>query len=506
MHWNQLVKLALLGTNRTNLPDTLVEELKEIGIVEDDPAALVLKGAATMSMMKKAGQRTSVFEGQLPTPADLDKDQSCSKRAIWYLQTSIKQKQPNTIIEFLEMMDNAQKVLPPEVLPVLLNQSLESKELWEAVAPVLGVRGYWLMSIHPQWKNLHYIPDSSHWEYGDLSTRIKYLSSLRLTNPSEGLKLLMETWSEENTTNRKKLLDVLSIGLQENDASFLEACLQEKQKSIREVAIDLQTRLLNSPLNQRMQKRLTTFLQFNQEKKELIVELPRGVDSDMIRDGILASTQVYRSGTHASQLAQMLQRFPPKLIEELSGQDASPTIKIIAKNKDYGHLILMSLVDAAAHHNNQEWLELIFQHWMTNYESTHWQPFSALKLMNHLSAKTFNTLSIEALKKCKDIIPENSPADLLLQNGQQPWSDELTKNFIQQLQSWLTNDHLSYWGEFHIRKMLKRAAGQINPDLYPTLQKGWPEHLPIWGGWERDVMSFLGALQLRYKMRKALKE
>lgn len=501
--WSKLLQIALLGTNRIHLPDPLVKELADLGVTDHDPAQLLLKAAATINLMKKTGHQPPIFDGQLPSPIKDDLDKMCSGRAAWYLNNVIKQNRQSIILEFLELMHQQEKILPPELIPELLNQARTNPLLWTLLEPVLGERGNWLLSLHPDWQFLRYIPNQKDWETGDLHTRIRFLTALRKTDPRKGLELLKAAWSDESTNNRKKLLQALSVNLSNADMLFLEKTLQEKQKTIRTVAIELQSAWPSSPLTQRMAERLQHYLIF--DKKELQVVLPSGIDSSAIRDGISANAKRFNSGTHASQLVQMLQKFPPQILEDWSGKNAKNTTTLIAKNKDYGDLILMALADAAALHNNQEWLKYILEHWFKKYEDAHWQHFSIQKILPKISTDLYNDCSIAALKKSKAPILENTPLDLLLQSDNHLWYDGLSLSFTKKLKTWMADDDLSYWGDFHIRKILKTAARQINAELYPSIQKGWPEHRPIWGGWERDMVAFLETLQLRYKMGKALR-
>ena len=78
--------------------------------------------------------------------------------------------------------------------------------------------------------------------------------------------------------------------------------------------------------------------------------------------------------------------------------------------------------------------------------------------------------------------------------------------FFDRLKSWLKSSDATHWGDWHIRKVLLNAGQLVPSKLYPKISRDWPEHLPVWGGWERDVTGSLSNLELRYKMEKALME
>jgi len=78
--------------------------------------------------------------------------------------------------------------------------------------------------------------------------------------------------------------------------------------------------------------------------------------------------------------------------------------------------------------------------------------------------------------------------------------------FFNRLKTWLKSEDATHWGDWHIRKILSIAGLCAPAHLYPQISRDWPEHLPVWGGWERDISGSLTTLELRYKMEKALKE
>lgn len=506
MNWKTLVKIGLLGTNRSKISDTMIQELHAMGIEEEDPARLILKAAATLSMMKKAGRLPADFEADLPIPTVKIQRNICGKRAVQYLNMILKGNNVLILSEFLTTLTKYNKFLPPESLPLILDKAIKTPIIWQALKPALGDRGRWLMAQNPNWAILDYTPTLADWENGNTKERTAYLRYQRSVNPVTALALLEATWPQGNTTTRKKLMSSLQVGLSLADDPFLSERLADKQKDIRVMASCLLSLILDSSLNQRMLIRLKKLIKIKNSKKETILEikLPRGVDDTMIKDGIKASVQLYRSGNKASQLAQMTKQLPLTYWEDLTGLTPTKLLPLFIKN-EYAFLLLSAVTDAAAYHENKTWSKLILQQWLSKGDLKIWQDFAPLQLIPVVDQATYNELTLSGFKDIKFLPAENTPLDFLLQQQKHSWETDLSLVFFDRLKSWLKSSDASHWGDWHIRKILSIAGLRAPAELYPKVSKDWPEHLPVWGGWERDVSGSLATLELRYKVEKALR-
>jgi len=507
MTWKTLVKIGLVGTNRSKISEEMIKEFQAMGIKEEDPAHLVLKAAATMSMMRKAGIQPADFDGNLPLVTQKNQPNICGKRAVQYLNMILKRNDLPILSEFLIVLKKYNKSIPPEALPIILDKAAKTPKIWQALFPVLGDRGRWLMVQNPDWATLDYIPILDDWENGNTKERVAYLKHQRSVDPAAALTLLKKTWPQENNHTRKKLLGALRIGLSEVDEPFLSTHLTIKQKGLQKTATSLLSLIPTSSFNQRMFVRLKKLIKIKKSGKQSLLEikLPRGVDDIMIKDGIKASAQLYRSGNKASQLAQMINRLPLNYWYDLTGLNADELLPLFIKN-EYAFLLLSAVSDAAAHHKDEAWSLLILQHWLLNSDEKLWQDFAPLQLISILNQTTYHQLTLSGFKDIKFLPAENTPLDFLLQQGKHEWGADLSLMFFNRLKSWLNSSDATHWGDWHIRKILSMAGLQTLPELYPKISRNWPEHLPVWGGWERDVAGSLTTLELRYKMEKALRE
>ena len=77
-----IVKTALIGTDRTELSETTLKELEKLGVdIESNPANVLLEGATLFAQMKKAGFQPQKWEGEILLPALSDPSKICSKKS-----------------------------------------------------------------------------------------------------------------------------------------------------------------------------------------------------------------------------------------------------------------------------------------------------------------------------------------------------------------------------------------------------------------------------------------
>src|SRR5690606_32529039 len=91
-------------------------------------------------------------------------------------------------------------------------------------------------------------------------TRIELIKMLRKHDPARARELVMESWSSDEYTTRTQFLLAFHHGLSMDDEPFLESCLDDSRKEVREQAQILLMALPGSRLVQRMIDRATSQL------------------------------------------------------------------------------------------------------------------------------------------------------------------------------------------------------------------------------------------------------
>ncbi len=509
MYWNELVRVALIGTDRAKLSPEMLKYLEELGVdTTKDTTEVLLEGASLLSLINKTQGQLEDWNGILPTPAKIDSTKPCSPKSSSHLSLILNGTYEPALSAFLSHLINNKKCLPPEMLPDLLDQCLANPQLWEKLRFTIGERGVWLIQQNPEWYGLTEIPQKIHWETGISNQRIALLKYLRKQEPAKVIPLIETTWKEDSLKDRVHFIETLEINLSKKDEPFLENCLDNNRKEIRKAAANLLALLPESNLVQRIFDCLKDLMILKSgalKKSKLEVSLPEDDVDELIRDGIDPSDQWFKGGLKASRLGQMVATIPPNLWESHFEKETEETLQLFIRS-NWSELLLQALTEATFKHKNENWMRAITSFWIENHDRQRWDSFNPKKILEVLPAKLFNNLAIESLSSKDNLFDENAPITAILKVNNHPWEDELTLKVIQKMQDWIAGESTGYWSGWHLRTILKQAAYACNPNLFETLQKGWTTNSYIWTSWERDLDHFLSVLKFRKEMIEELKK
>jgi len=155
LRWDELVKLALLGTDRSTLSPAMKAELQGYGIdTEKEITEVVLESAALYAPLQKAGFQPKQWGGEAISPSPEEEIASCSILSANHLGLILDGRYPFALTEFVERMADYNKCLPFELLPELLDKCVKEEELWHILKPIIGQRGNWLIQLNPAWQKL----------------------------------------------------------------------------------------------------------------------------------------------------------------------------------------------------------------------------------------------------------------------------------------------------------------------------------------------------------------
>ncbi|MDX1941991.1 MAG: DUF5691 domain-containing protein [Saprospiraceae bacterium] len=155
MIWQELIKMALIGSENGQLPLLVLEKLRKKGIKMDgELAAFVLEGAAAFWQIQKAGFLLQDFKSELPEPAQEGEEDYCTTAAAFHLELLLNGFYKKALPEFFFLLQQQHKILLPELLPALFKSSLRNKTLWKLARPHIGARGKWLLQQNPDWQSL----------------------------------------------------------------------------------------------------------------------------------------------------------------------------------------------------------------------------------------------------------------------------------------------------------------------------------------------------------------
>ena len=173
MVWQDLVKTALIGTDKATPSVSTLEKLEKMGVKAVDTAEVVLEGAGVFTILRKGGFPLNDFNGVLPEMCEVEMAKQCSSKSAHHLKEILFGKKDGqmgeALIEFIFYAQKNNKILPFELLPPLFHLFRGDKKMNVILKTVIGKRGAWLAKQNPDWfvymqeetvENIDFIPFS----------------------------------------------------------------------------------------------------------------------------------------------------------------------------------------------------------------------------------------------------------------------------------------------------------------------------------------------------------
>lgn len=500
MIWKNIIKTALIGTDRSDLSEITLEELEKLGVdIEATPANVLLEGATLYAQMRKAGFQPKKWKSEIPFPAQKDELKICSKKSSEHLEMILNGTFAPALDNYIEQLIFNKKSLPPELLPELLEKCRSDKMLWQKLKGAIGERGNWLIEQNEDWHFLTGITNQVAWEDGTKQERISLLHHLRKTQPDEALEAIESTWAEDDWQHRVEYLKTLEHNLSLADEPFLEKCLDEKRKDLRRTAALLLEKIEGSELRKRMWERLKECINLKSraaKKEKIEIELPETCDNEMLRDGIDPRKKWSKGGLKASYFAQMFIIVPLKNWEVFFNKKPKEVLDIFIRS-EWAELLVQASIASAVRHQDEKWMEAICHFYFKNHDKNRWEGLDVKVLLGKLPEHLFNQFAIQELNDVKIILENSEPLVHLMQLNESLWNKNLTLLLMKNLR-YLISQNINYgWNMIHYRNMLDRAAYGSDPELYEILERSWANDESYWTNWGKEIDNFLRVLKFR---------
>ena len=234
--WRNLVKTALIGTDKSTPSVSTLDTLEGMGVKTDDIAQTVLQGVGILSLMRKGGFPLMDFNGALPEACETEIEQFCSTQSVQHLKEILTGKHSEAMGEFAFYAQQYKKIMPPEILPQLLHFSRSNKQLWAIVRPIIGKRGEWLLKQNSDWKHLEkQMAPETPIGFGQLTNEETLKQAREIATLLNNNRLI---WASEKkiTTQLKSFAYFAAISLSENlNYFFLNELGQVGNTQIEEV-------------------------------------------------------------------------------------------------------------------------------------------------------------------------------------------------------------------------------------------------------------------------------
>ncbi len=366
---------ALVGTGR-RAPGPV----PPIGIapVDDgDPQTQLLDQAAVLDVLTRAAATPDRREPEAPCPPQARPAAPPEAEQLLRLlihQPPLKGNERLRAIEhWLTRCAGSGYSVPVALLPDLLTLARQDSVLRPALRASWDQRGAWLASrFEPTLVDPGSGPDGDldvdGWRKLSAKEATSRLTELRDVDAAAGLARLVELWPGYSAKERGQVIDALGTGLSLDDASFLEAALDDKGKATREAAARLLARLPGSGLVSRMSARLRSLID--------VTEVPRGrglgrllgrtstvvrvvppaeVDAAGVRDGLRPQPT---DPDRRHWLCQILEAADPRTLNEVSGLPPQELVEALELDEE----VAAALATAVARHADREWAAALLPH------------------------------------------------------------------------------------------------------------------------------------------------
>lgn len=462
--WQEVVKVALVGTERQALKEISVDnKLGEILSCLDssDKEGSLLSAAGAIALYQRAGKISLSNKQPLQKPCEEEELLDCSLLSRQHLGLILSGNE-QLLPEWLTVAATARKKIPPEYLPHLLTLGQKQNNLRACILPVLGKRGYWLAKQNPDWNYVNSEITNKAWQTGNKETRRSLLQRLREEDPEKAREQLKKTWKKESGEDRASLLGALEINLSINDESFLEAALDDKRKQVRDVAAKLLSKLPKSRLCQRMIELVSPLIRLNHNRVQ--VTLPSTCNQKMIRDGIDQSRYSSALGEKASLLLQMLCCVPPSFWCNNWGKTPQQLLELV-EGSEWEKMLLEAWATGALKSQDLLWAEVLlpdaskFYHtFISNGEEL------IVGLLKVLGQDKANSLILQTLLQNQGkLLNVNHPTYTLLKHHQKPWSGKVSQLVLSSIRKYIVVNNQQYeWG---MRSLFQSFALYMEPSV-----------------------------------------
>ncbi|XAS70209.1 DUF5691 domain-containing protein [Micrococcaceae bacterium Sec5.1] len=348
---------ALVGTGRHSAPSP------PAGLGVRPPEGLsreeeVLDQAAMADVVIRASRRPAQAPAAtLPLPASPDTEPQAAGEAARLLELLLTQPpvglelRNQLVVDWLQLAEESRRRVPHRLLPAMFALAETKAAVFKRLEPAIGTRGRWLQSLS---KTSVPKPADEGAELGSEDARAD-LERLRSTDPAAARKRLATHWDDLSARERAHQLALLATNMGSDDEELLERALDDKAKSVREVATGLLDRLPGSLRAGRMSARLLPLLHLKGLlNKRIDIDLPPDPDEQAVRDGI-PSNQRSGEPDRLARLDIIIRGAPLEVWTSVSGRGPASTVELLKPEPR----VLDGLITAAVSRKDLEWIRAL---------------------------------------------------------------------------------------------------------------------------------------------------
>jgi hypothetical protein len=277
------------------------------------------------------------------------------------------------VADWLQLAEASGRRVPHRLLPPLLALADTKPDVAERLHPAIGIRGRWLRELTRPKESVPSPANSSADSSADSSAESSVqatdwaelrsaeaaleLERLRRSDPISARELLSMQWDALGARERAAHLATFATNISIDDEDLLERVLDDKAKSVREVAANLLDRLPGSARAGRMAARLRPLLRVKGLlRKQFEIDLPPEPDAAALRDGLPPAP---RSGEpdRLARLDAIVRGAPLEVWTTVSGRSPAATLALLESEPRLVGVIL----GTAALRADLDWVRPLFE-------------------------------------------------------------------------------------------------------------------------------------------------
>jgi len=213
--WHHLLETALLGTGKRQVNTGLIPpEIKDLTIDQtSDPEQFFLETAAFSCLYYEAGKLPLKIEGDLDNSEYIENKSVAPYKynkifeIIESLQVRLRENLCNLWLD--NLITNNYLVSSQILIQLLFTGNNFATETKSKITKVIGNKGKWILSLHPDLKYEEIMDSIDVWTEGNTNERKSFLHKLLQNDPEEAIDMLRNTWETESMSSKKAFLDIL---------------------------------------------------------------------------------------------------------------------------------------------------------------------------------------------------------------------------------------------------------------------------------------------------------
>ena len=483
--WEEISKMALLGTDRRSFSPELLEQAQALGIdTEEEPAKILIHLVLAGNMLLKSSRQLPRAK-KANRPLSLESAlQPCPPHMAQLLPRIIKENWEEILQEYAIVLADRGWRFPSQFLPALLNKAAREPAFWQQIKSIILQQAEGLIALNPNWRDLLSTSSSNPQQFTPAAFATERQVDVKLAN-----ERLAAAWPALKKVSKLQYLAMLGQKIQLADEKLLLSFWPEKNSAVAQKIFDL---LLTIPKSKTEKIRSKYFPKLVGPKNK--IELPDLTSAEKEDLKLIAMHTEFKGGLKANLLTQLLSGTSWSVWEKNLSLTPDKLGRWL-KQQEWSAEILTSLFFICEREQNENLRFAIFKY-LTSLKAE--IPEVSHQLFQGMSVLEFQKLSKWSFEQGPSIFDaEGIYINMALQYVQS-WPNEITFGFFKLVKSWL-HKNPRYWEGWYIWQIIRRIALYADARQAPLLERAFQQDT-VWLLAEEEIGKFMTILKFREKL------